>query len=112
MEVRRVLKHGLLENVYKDALELEFERERVSYSRERQYKISYKGNYLRHFYVADFVLLDKIILEVKAVDNLQSSHFVQVKNYLHLSKLPLGILVNFGLPSLQFQRIANNLQSK
>ncbi len=112
MAVHRILKHRLLENVYKDALELEFNRHHISHTREKQYKVEYKGTILRHHQVADFVVLDRIILEVKAVDNLNPSHFVQIINYAKHSRLPLGILVNFGSPSLQFQWIANDRRTR
>ena len=69
------------------------------------YKISYKGVILPHFYYADFVVWDKILLEAKAVESLTDSHVKQVLNYLAASKLRLGLLVNFGGDSLEWKRV-------
>lgn len=82
MEVHRELGKGHSEIVYKDALEVEFERLDIGFSREKQYDISYKGVTLPHKYFADFVILDKIILEAKAVEQLTESHIKQTLNYL------------------------------
>ena len=65
MDVHRTLGHGFLEIVYKDAIEFELEKRNLSYEREKQYKIEYKGSILPHKFYADFVINDKIILEVK-----------------------------------------------
>ena len=66
MEVHRVLGKGLSENLYKDALEIEFRENNVPYARENGYEVKYKERILPHKYYADFVLYDDIILEVKA----------------------------------------------
>lgn len=105
MEVHRELGKGHDEIVYKDALEVELGRVGLSFSREKQYEINYKGVVLPHKYFADFVLLDKIILEVKAVERLADAHVKQVLNYLAASKLKLGLLVNFGEDSLSWKRV-------
>lgn len=66
MNVHNILGKGFLEVVYKDALQLEFEREKVPFEREKKYKIEYKGKVLEHYFFADFVVYDKILLEIKA----------------------------------------------
>jgi GxxExxY protein len=105
MEVHRVLGRGMDEVVYKDALEEEFRRAGITFAREVSCEVSYKGVILPHCYFADFVVMDKIILEVKAVQSLTSSHIKQTMNYLAVSKLKLGILVNFGEDSLTYKRV-------
>ena len=105
MEVHRELGKGHDEVIYKDALEIEFGRQGVSFSREKEFVISYKGVILRHSYFADFVVFDKIILEAKAIECLTDSHVKQVLNYLAASKLKLGLLVNFGEDSLSWKRV-------
>jgi len=105
MEVHRILGKGHSEVVYKDALEYEFQNADIDYSRERQYKIKYKEIVLLHTYNADFVVFDKIILEVKAIELLTDSHIKQTLNYLAASKQKLGLLVNFGQDSLVHKRI-------
>jgi GxxExxY protein len=105
MEVHRILGKGLLENVYKDALEYEFSKNNILYEREKKFEVKYKEIILSHHYIADFIVFDKIILEVKAKSNVVEENFAQVINYLALSKCPLGLLVNFGDESLAYKRI-------
>lgn len=105
MEVHRILGKGLLEIVYKDALEYEFKQKNVPYDREKQYKIQFKGIVLPHFFYADFVVFDKIILEVKAQKGIVDEHYSWVINYLAISKCPLGLIVNFGEDSLVTKRV-------
>src|ERR1035438_2905693 len=96
MEVHRELGKGHDEVIYKDALEIEFQRQGIPFKREQNYQLTYKGVVLPHKYFADFVVLDKIILEAKAIECLTDSHVKQTLNYLAASKLRLGLLVNFG----------------
>jgi GxxExxY protein len=96
---------GYNEVVYKDALEYEFKVNNIPYSREKKYVIPYKNIILPRKYKADFVVYEKIILEVKAVEHLISSHVGQTLNYLATSKLKLGLLVNFGEDSLNYKRV-------
>ena len=105
MEVHRELGKGHSEVIYKDALEIEFRRQGIPFKRELQYDLTYKGVILPHNYFADFVVLDKIILEVKAIEQLIDSHVKQTLNYLAASKLKLGLLVNFGEDSLSYKRV-------
>ena len=95
MEVHRILGKGFLEIVYKDALEYEFKLQDILYDREKKYEIEYKDIVLPHQYYADFVVFDKIILEVKAQKGIVENHFAWVINYLAASKCKLGIIVNF-----------------
>jgi GxxExxY protein len=105
MEVHRVLGHGFLEVVYKDAIEYELNLRQIKYEREKKYEINYKGIILPRRYDADFVVDDHIILEVKAQQGIVDDHYKQVINYLAASKKEIGLLVNFGAPSLKFKRL-------
>lgn len=105
MEVHRILGHGLLEVVYKDALELELKQHKISYTREKEYAVSHKGNVLPHKFYADFVVHDNIILEIKAMNNINKEHIAQTINYIKLAKGRLGIIVNFGTAELQYKRV-------
>ncbi len=105
MEVHRMLGKGHSEVVYKDALECEFSINQIPFSREKSYKIKYKDIILSRGYNADFVVYDKIILELKAIESLTKSHVRQIFNYLAASKLKLGLLVNFGEESLTHKRV-------
>ena len=96
MEVYNELGCGFLEAVYQEALAYEFEDRGIPFSREKDLSISYKDRVLKTGYRSDFVLFDKIILEVKAKDELISKDGSQVINYLNATSYKLGILVNFG----------------
>jgi GxxExxY protein len=100
MEVHRILGKGLLEIVYKDAIEYEFKTKEIPYEREKKYEVEYKGIFLPHYFFADFVVFDKIILEIKAQKGIVDEHISWVINYLAISKCPLGLIVNFGENSL------------
>lgn len=105
MEVHRILGKGLLEIVYKDAIEYEFNLNKIPYEREKKYEIQYKEITLPHSFYADFVVYDKIILEVKAQKGIVDEHYRWVLNYLAISKCPLALIVNFGNNSLTTKRL-------
>lgn len=106
-EVHKELGSGLLEPVYQEALEIEFQREGIPYEREKVLEITYKGQKLTKYYVADFICYNDIIVEVKAIDELHPAHTAQVINYLKIANKELGLLINFGAHSLQHKRILN-----
>ncbi len=105
MEVHRLLGSGFLEVVYKDALEFEFRKRGLLYEREKEYLVKYKEVILPHRFFADFVVLDKIILEVKAVSSLQNESIARAINYLKISGNRLGLVVNFGTDELVYKRV-------
>lgn len=104
-EVHNHLGKGFLEAVYKDALMHEFNLKGISFSREKKFEINYKGVTLPHYYYADFVVQDKIIVEIKAQNSSIEENYKQVINYLAVSGCKLGLLVNFGEDKIQFKRI-------
>jgi GxxExxY protein len=106
MEVHRILGPGLLEIVYKDALEIEFKLNNILYEREKEFLIEYKGEILAHKFNADFVVNEDIILEVKAIKEFCNEHIAQILNYLKLAHSEIGLLVNFQNKSLQYKRYA------
>jgi GxxExxY protein len=105
MEVHNSLGHGFLEIVYKDALELVFDQEGILFEREKSYNVYFKGYVLDHKFFADFIVLDKIVLEVKCVKALTDEHIAQTINYLKVSGHTLGLLVNFGRGKLEYKRV-------
>lgn len=105
MEVHKILGKGHSEKVYGDALEYEFKKNNIPYSRESKFNIEYKEIILPTYYFADFVIFDEIILEIKAIQELSSSEIKQTLNYLAASQNRLGLLVNFGEDSLKYKRI-------
>jgi len=104
MEVHTQLGMGFKEIIYKDALEIEFKTHNIPFSREKQFKIEYKGVILPRKYPADFVVYDKIILEVKATPLIINNFVAQTINYLKTSGLQLGIIANFGENSFTSKR--------
>lgn len=104
MEVHRNLGSGLLEVIYKDALEIEFKENNIPFEREKEFSIEYKGQILPHKFYADFVVNENVILEIKAVKEFSNEHIAQVLNYMKLSKSEIGLLLNFQTKSLQHKR--------
>ncbi|MFZ4105602.1 GxxExxY protein [Flavobacterium sp.] len=104
MEVHRNLGPGLLEVIYKDALEIEFKENNIYFEREKEFLIEYKGNILPHKFYADFIVNEDIILEVKATKEFSNEHVAQIINYLKLANSEIGLLVNFQTKSLQYKR--------
>ena len=105
MEVHRTLGCGFLEPVYQEALAFELQRRGIPYEREKEYEINYKGLVLSKTYKVDFLCYGNIIVELKALGQLSKEHMAQVLNYLKASHLKLGLLVNFGTTSLNYERI-------
>ena len=105
-EVHKELGNGFLEAVYQEALELEFKNQKIPYEREKLLPITYKGKLLEKEYYADFICYGKIVVELKAVAALTSSHKAQDINYLKASSNEIGLLINFGTNSLKWERIS------
>lgn len=105
MAVHRELGHGFLEAVYQEALGIEFQEKAIPYEKEEQLPIEYKGIPLQKQYYADFICYGKIILELKAVSEIDGVHEAQVINYLKATGFKLGLLINFGEESLYFKRL-------
>jgi GxxExxY protein len=104
MEVHREFKHGFLEAVYQDALEIEFGLRDIPYQREVELPISYKGRRLRATYRADFICYESVVVELKALSRLSGVEESQLLNYLKATGLEIGLLLNFGAPSLDYKR--------
>jgi GxxExxY protein len=104
MEVHRVLGPGFLEAVYKSALGHELTLRGIPFAPGRELPVTYKGQIVGK-YIADIVVDDKVILELKAISALNKAHEAQGHNYLAATGLRLAILLNFGAPSLKWERI-------
>ena len=105
IEVHKNLGKGFSEIVYKDAFEYELKKINFSFEKEKEYLVHYKDVILNHKFYADFVVLEKIIIEIKSTDSLHEKHISQCLNYLHVSGHRLAILVNFNKTSLEYKRI-------
>lgn len=104
-EIHRILGKGFLEIVYKDAMEYELNKRNISYVREKEYIVNYKEIILPHKFYADFVVFDKVIIELKAQEGIAAIHYSQTLNYLRVSGCKVGLILNFGEPSLKVKRI-------
>jgi GxxExxY protein len=105
-EVYRSMGRGFLEAVYQECLGMEFTSRGIPFVPQQEIPTVYKGRTLLQFYKADFVCYDKIILEVKAINELTDAHRSQVFNYLKATGLRLGIIVNLGsYPKLESDRV-------
>jgi GxxExxY protein len=104
MEVHKQLGCGYLEAVYQEAFEIELKLQRINYSREQPLIIEYKGYTLKKQYIPDFICYEKIIIELKALSELNGEHEAQVLNYLKATGYKVGLLINFGETSLKYKR--------
>lgn len=104
MEVHRVLGPGFLEGVYQEALGVELALQGVQHARELEFPVCYKGSTLERRFRADIVCHNSIIVEVKAADALCRADEQQLINYLKVTGMARGLLVNFGARSLEVRR--------
>jgi len=107
MNVSRELGCGFLEAVYQEALEMEFADCNVPFEQQKRIIISYKNRMLKREYVADFLCYNKIIVEIKAIKSITGIEEAQLLNYLKATELPLGLIINFGHPKMEWKRYAN-----
>ena len=111
MEVHKQLGNGFQEVIYQRAFAIEMTSRGISYSREHEMQINYKGHHIGTRRV-DFFVEDLIMVEIKAVIDLQDVHLAQAMNYVEASHLEIGLLINFGSKSLQHKRVHNNNKIK
>lgn len=113
IEVHRVLGPGLLESAYEECLRYELIQVGLNFEQQKPLPVVYKGTRLDCGYRLDFVIENKLIIELKAVAALAPIHEAQLLTYLKLSRLSLGLLINFNVPILKsgIKRIVNNLPS-
>ncbi len=107
MNVHNTLGNGFQEVIYQRALAIEFKLNDISFEREKEMKIYYKGEGIGTRRV-DFFVADIIMVELKAIINLEDVHLAQAMNYCEAYNTEVGLLINFGAKSLQFKRVHNN----
>jgi len=104
MKVHSTLGNGFQEVIYQRCLAIELEKESINYEREKEMPIYYEG-----FQVgtrrADFIVEEKVMVEIKAIVQLEDVHLAQGLNYLTAYNLAIGLLINFGSTSLQTKRL-------
>lgn len=107
-EIYREKGCGFLESVYHECMMIELRLKGIPFMAKRPLPLEYKGTILQCTYEPDFICFDKIILELKAVKELNDEHRAQVQNYLKATGLKLALLANFGhYPKMEIERIAN-----
>jgi GxxExxY protein len=102
-DVHNALGCGLLEKVYENALAHELALRRHTVTPQKEFKVTYKGKEVGVYY-ADLVVDDKVVVEVKSVSTLEDVHRAQILNYLRISGIRVGLLLNFAKPKLKFER--------
>ena len=107
MAVHRELGPGFLEEVYHEALAIEFSQQDIPFLPEVLLAITYKSIPMRKTYRADFICCENIIVELKALPEITGKEKAQVINYLRATNFDRGLLLNFGSKSLQYERLAN-----
>jgi hypothetical protein len=107
IQVHKKLGSGFLESVYSEALELEFKKVAIPYEREKKLPVYYDEKPLNKYFRADFVRYNSIILELKATKFLVDADLQQTLNNVKATQFKLGLLINFGTPSLTYKRIVN-----
>ena len=103
-DVSNTMGAGFLEKVYENALCVELGKNGLKFQSQKPLVVNYKG-YQVGEYIADIVVEDKLLLELKALAALCSAHDAQVMNYLKATNIPVGLLLNFGRPKLGVKRI-------
>ncbi len=107
MRVHAALGNGFQEVIYQRALEIEFDDAGLKYARELSMPVYYKNKQIGERRV-DFFIEERILVELKAIIQLENVHLAQAINYLEAYKMEVGLLINFGSISLQFKRLGNN----
>ena len=107
MKVHRSFGSGFLEAVYQETLIKEFTNSEIPFESQVKMNVFYEGEQLKKHYIADFICYGKIIIEIKSVSQIPNVYYSQLKNYLTATKKELGMLINFGQPSLVYKRILN-----
>ncbi len=105
-EVANELGSGFLESVYQNALGIAFRQANMKALSQARMSVAFRGENVGDF-IADFLVEGKVILEIKAVATLAPEHSAQVINYLKASNLDVGLLVNFGRPSIEIRHLHN-----
>ena len=106
IEVHRELGPGFLENIYEEALKIEFSEHNIDYESQKEIKIKYLGTEIGMHHL-DLLVEKKIIIELNAVKEFADIHFAQLRSYLKATGLKTGLLLNFSKPTLEIRRVVN-----
>ena len=104
MEVHREMGCGFLERVYQESLAVELAIRKIPFQREIELPVKYKGQALDAIYKPDFICYESVIVETKALSLISGSEAAQLLNYLKITGYEVGLLINFGVTSLEYER--------
>ena len=103
-EVLNELGHGLNEKLYENSLIIEFKRRGIAFDQQRRFEVLYKGEHVGEF-VPDLIVFGKVVVDTKTIDRITDHERGQMLNYLRITKLPVGLILNFKHAKLEFERI-------
>lgn len=104
-EVLNELGHGLNEKLYENSLVVEFKRRGIAFDQQRTFEVLYKGEHVGEFR-PDLIAFGKVVVDAKAIDRITDHERGQMLNYLRITRLPVGLILNFKHAKLEFERIA------
>ncbi len=109
MAVHRELGPGLDEKIYENALCIELAAQSINFTQQEQFQVFYRNQFVGKF-ITDLIAEGKVVIEAKVATEITDLHIAQVISYLHITKLKVGLILNFKNSSLTFRRISNNHQ--
>ena len=104
MEVHNELGHGLHEKPYENAMVVEFRLRGIPYDQQKSFKLIYKSEKVGE-YIPDLIVFDKIIVDAKTIEQIGDPEIGQMLNYLKISGLKVGLIINFKHPKLKWERV-------
>ncbi len=111
-QVHKNLGPGVLERFYRDSMVIELEDRGLKVDKEVQFPVFYNGRRLDGHYVIDIVVEDKIVVELKTVEELSKLHKAQLNTYLKICRCRLGILINFNTTVVEIKRVLNKIEAQ
>ena len=105
MEVHKELGCGFLEALYQEAFEHELELRKIKFIRQKPHRVTYKGIILRHPYIPDLIIEEKVVVDLKAIREINVIEEAQMVNYLKITELEVGLIINFAGRSLEWKRL-------
>ena len=103
-EVLNELGHGLNEKLYENALVVEFKHRNIAFDQQRRFEVLYKNEHVGEF-VPDLIAFGKVVVDAKTIDRITDHERGKMLNYLRITKLPVGLILNFKHAKLEFERI-------
>jgi GxxExxY protein len=103
-EVLNELGHGLNEKLYENSLVVEFKRRNIAFDQQRRFEILYKSQHVGEF-IPDLIVFGRVVVDTKTIDRITDHERGQMLNYLRITKLPIGLILNFKHAKLEFERI-------